>query len=32
MNTHAKQQEGTDSMFNDMRKFLNTPSNSKKER
>lgn len=32
MNTHAKQQEGTDSMFNDMRKFLSTPSNSKKER
>jgi AAA+ superfamily predicted ATPase len=32
MHTHAQQQEGPDSIFNDMRKFLNAPSNSKKER
>jgi transitional endoplasmic reticulum ATPase len=32
MHTHAKQQEGPDSIFNDMRKFLNAPSNSKTER
>lgn len=32
MHSHAQQQEGPDSIFNDMRKFLNAPSNSKKER
>lgn len=32
MHTHAQQQDGPDSIFNDMRKFLNAPSNSKKER
>lgn len=32
MHTHAQQQEGPDSIFNDMRKFLNAPSNTKKER
>jgi len=32
MHTHAQQQDGTDSIFNDMRKFLNAPSNSRKER
>ncbi|HEY1051055.1 MAG TPA: AAA family ATPase [Prosthecobacter sp.] len=32
MQTHAQHQEGPDSIFNDMRKFLNAPSNSKKER
>lgn len=32
MHTHAQQQNGPDSIFNDMRKFLNAPSNSKKER
>lgn len=30
--THTQAQEGPDSMFNDMRKFLNAPSNTKKER
>jgi|UniRef100_UPI003783DC30 transitional endoplasmic reticulum ATPase len=32
MHTHAQQHEGPDSIFNDMRKFLNAPSNTKKER
>ncbi|MBE2281860.1 MAG: AAA family ATPase [Prosthecobacter sp.] len=32
MHTHAQKQDGPDSIFNDMRKFLNAPSNSKKER
>lgn len=32
MHTHAQQQDGPDSIFNDMRKFLNAPSNTKKER
>ncbi|MCX6849840.1 MAG: AAA family ATPase [Verrucomicrobia bacterium] len=30
--THAQSQEGPNSIFNDMRKFLNAPSNTKKER
>lgn len=32
MHTHAQKQDGPDSIFNDIRKFLNAPSNSKKER
>src|SRR5690606_22566842 len=32
MQSHASQQEGPDSIFNDMRKFLPAPSNTKKER
>ncbi|MCF7788242.1 MAG: AAA family ATPase [Prosthecobacter sp.] len=30
--THAQSQEGPNSIFNDMRKFLSAPSNTKKER